>query len=107
MFLAGLAAILALRSRGSGADRWAWACFSAATAAYLVGGVVTAVLSRSTPVVEHPGWSDLGFTAFYPFVWAGLVLHAAEPGAPGRGRGAGWTPWSPGSPPRHWPPTPR
>jgi diguanylate cyclase (GGDEF)-like protein len=74
VFLAGLAAVLALRSRGSGADRWAWVCFSTATSAYLAGAVVYAVLSRSGPVVDHPGWSDLAYTAFYPCVWAGLVL---------------------------------
>jgi diguanylate cyclase (GGDEF)-like protein len=74
VFLAGLAGVMALRARRPAPDRWAWACFSLATAAYLAGGVVYQVLYGRAGLPPHPAWSDLGYTAFYPCVYAGLVL---------------------------------
>jgi diguanylate cyclase len=74
VLLAGLVVVLALRARGAGPDRWTWACFSAATAAYLTGGLLTDLLAGTASGTASPSWADLGYLAFYPAVYAGLVL---------------------------------
>jgi diguanylate cyclase (GGDEF)-like protein len=74
LFLAGLVAVLGLRARGAGADRWVWRCLTAACAAYLAGGVVHVLAEGPASAGAHPAWSDLGYTLFYAGLYVAVAL---------------------------------
>lgn len=65
------AALIALRAYRVEADRWAWVLISAGMALSALGDVVYAIW---VPVPKSPSVADPEYLAFYPFVYAGLLL---------------------------------
>ncbi|GAB4902261.1 hypothetical protein MAHJHV53_10380 [Mycobacterium avium subsp. hominissuis] len=65
------AGLIALRACRIPADRWAWALIAAGMACSAVGDVVYAVW---VPDGRSPSVADPEYLAYYPFVYAGLLL---------------------------------
>jgi two-component system cell cycle response regulator len=68
--LLGIATVvLALRARADGPDRWAWRSIALGSGLWLAGDVYYAFSPAPSPAP-----SDLGYLAFYPLLYCGLML---------------------------------
>ncbi len=65
---------VALRAREDGPGRAAWLCFAAALASALAGSVVWYAHYRTQAPGTDPTWSDVGWLAFYGWLFVGMVL---------------------------------
>ncbi|OBG22822.1 diguanylate phosphodiesterase [Mycobacterium sp. 852002-51057_SCH5723018] len=65
------AALIAVRAYRVEADRWAWSLISAGMTLSAMGDVVYAIW---VPVPKSPSVADPEYLAFYPLVYAGLLL---------------------------------
>src|SRR6266498_3837801 len=64
---------LTLRALAPGPDRVAWICIALASGSWLLGDVYYSVASASGEV-PTPSPSDIGYLAFYPGLYCGLML---------------------------------
>jgi diguanylate cyclase (GGDEF)-like protein/putative nucleotidyltransferase with HDIG domain len=71
----GLAGALCIaRAVASSADRLAWACIGAGVLAWTAGDLYWVAALADVADPPYPSLADAGWIAFYPLVYAGLVL---------------------------------
>jgi diguanylate cyclase (GGDEF)-like protein len=66
--------LIALRAVLVTENRLAWACFASGSACWAAGNLYGLFALRTQNPIPAPSWADVGFLAFYPPVWCGLVL---------------------------------
>ncbi len=70
----GIVAVLFVRSQVDRRERAAWLCLCGAQAVSLAASIAYFVHYRHVPQGASVTWADVGWLAFYPLLYAGVVL---------------------------------
>jgi diguanylate cyclase len=71
---AGVLAVLVLRALADRRDRTAWLCMAAALASALAASTAYYAYYQFVPPSRSVTWADVGWLAFYPLLYVGLLL---------------------------------